>query len=100
MSNCENCAKKPDAVPFVVHEADMARMERTVKRLWILLLVLVFLFVGSNAAWIWYDSQFVSESTEVEQEIDTGDGDAFVVGVGDLNYGEDQTEGEENEPNP
>ena len=100
MSNCENCAKKPDAVPFVVHEADMARMERTVKRLWILLLVLVVLFVGSNAAWIYYESQFVSESTEVEQEIDTGDGDAFVVGVGDLNYGEGQTEGEENEPNP
>lgn len=40
MSNCESCSKRPpEPVPYVVHESDMARQERTIKRLWILLYV-------------------------------------------------------------
>lgn len=100
MSNCEICTKKPDPVPFSVHEADMARMERTVKRLWILLLVMLVLLVGTNGAWIYYESQFVEETTTVEQNIETGDGDAFVAGVGDVNYGQDKAESDQENPNP
>ena len=97
MSNCESCSKRPpEPVPYVVHESDMARLERTIKRLWILLLVMLTLFVCSNAAWVWYESQF--EDMTIEQEVDTGDGDAFVVGNGDLNYGEGQTESDETDP--
>lgn len=96
MSNCESCGKRPpEPVPYVVHEADMARQERTIKRLWILLLVLIVLLAGSNAAWIYYESQFVEETTTVEQEIETGDGDAFVAGVGDVNYGQSKAESDE-----
>lgn len=95
MSNCENCAKKSEAVPFVVHEADMARMERTVKRLWILLLVLVVLLVCSNAAWIYYESQWeVVQETEIEQDTDGG-GNNYVVG-GDFN-GETKGQGDKAE---
>lgn len=94
--SCENCTHRPDPVPFAVHESAMARMERTIRRLWILLIVLVVLLVGSNALWIWYESQF--EDVSVEQEVDTGEGDAFVVGNGDLNYGEGQTESEDQTP--
>lgn len=74
----------------------MARMERTIKRLWIVVLVLIILLVASNGAWIWYESQFVEES--VWQEVDTGEGDAFVAGIGDVNYGEDKAESDA--PNP
>lgn len=74
----------------------MARMERTIKRLWIVVLVLIILLAASNGAWIWYESQFVEES--VWQEVDTGEGDAFVAGIGDVNYGEDKTESDA--PNP
>ena len=56
--NCDACKHRPDPVPFAVHESAMARQERTIRRLWILLLVLVVLLVGSNALWIWYESQF------------------------------------------
>lgn len=101
MSNCESCSKRPpEPVPYVAHEADMARQERTIKRLWILLLVLIALLAGSNAAWIYYESQFVEETTTVEQDIETGDGDAFVAGVGDVNYGQDKAESDQENPNP
>lgn len=72
----------------------MARFERTIKRLWIVILVLILLLAASNGAWIWYESQFVDEY--VMQEVDTGNGDAFVAGIGDINYGESQT----NDPSP
>lgn len=98
MSNCESCSKRPpEPVPYVVHEADMARQERTIKRLWILLLVLVVLFVGSNAAWIYYESQWETvetTSTEIEQDTDGG-GNNYIVG-GDFN-GEAKGESDQNE---
>lgn len=97
MADCNSCAKnKADIapVPYIVHEADMARQERTIKRLWILLILLVVLLVGSNIAWIAYESQFeVVESTEVTQDIDTGEGDAIISGTGDIHYGEDSANG-------
>ncbi len=97
MPNCESCTiRKAEPVPFVVHEGILARMERTIKRLWIVVLVLIFLLAASNGAWIWYESQFVEES--VWQEVDTGEGDAFVAGIGDVNYGEDKAESDA--PNP
>lgn len=64
--------------------------ERTIKRLWVIILVLVILLFGSNAAWLIYEGQF--EGISVEQEVDTGDGDAFVVGVGDVDYGESKAD--------
>ena len=79
-----------------IYEASIASHERTIKRLWILLILLVVLFVGSNAAWVYYEAQF--EDTVVEQEIDTGSGDAFVAGVGDVNYGESKAESQETLP--
>ena len=93
--NCDTCTHRPDPVPFAVHESAMARMERTIRRLWILLIVLVVLLVGSNALWIWYESQMETvEQTEVEMENESG----FVSYVGrdvSIYNGEDQ--GYENE---
>ena len=82
-------------VPYIVHEGTMARLERANRRLWILSILLVIMLVGTNAGWIWYESQFeVVETTtqEVSQDIDTGNGNANVVGIGDI-YGEGETEG-------
>lgn len=74
----------------------MARQERTIKRLWIIVLILILLLAATNGAWIYYESQFIDEY--VEQEVDTGDGAAYVAGIGDVNYGESQADGEA--PNP
>lgn len=88
MADCNACNEKhksAEPVPYIVHESDMARQERTIKRLWIALILVIVLLVGSNCAWIYYNSQF--EDVSVEQEVDTGNGDAIVTGVGDINNG-------------
>lgn len=102
MDNCESCSKRPpEPVPYVVHESDMARLERTSRRLWIVLLVLIVLLAGSNAAWIYHESQWQTvetTSTEIEQDTDGG-GNNYVIG-GDFN-GEAKGESDQNaEPNP
>lgn len=97
MDKCESCSKRrPEPVPYVVHEADMARQERTIKRLWILLLVMLVLLVGTNGAWIYYESQFVDESWTFEANTDDG-GTAIANGDGEVYY---YGEGESNQENP
>ena len=49
-------------VPYIVHEGEMARMERLVKRLWIALIVALSLLAITNLAWLWYESTFVTVS--------------------------------------
>lgn len=72
MSNCSNCNhenKNPEAVPYIVHESAMARNERSAKRLWAVIILLIVFLVGSNGAWLWYESQFETvKTTEVIQE--------------------------------
>lgn len=94
--DCKTCKDNRAAVPYIVHESAMARQERTIKRLWIALLVSICLWAATVGGVIYYEAQFVDES--VWQEVDTGEGDAYVAGIGDVNYGESQTEG--NAPNP
>lgn len=79
-------------IDYVAHEADMARMERINRRLWIVVLVLIVLLAASNAAWIWYENQFVDEVT-VTQGSDAKDGGTAIVNNGgDVNYGESSTD--------
>ena len=85
MADCKSCKSKEqyaEPVPFIVHEGTMARAEITIKRLWITILLLIALLVGTNGAWIWYESQF--EDIAISQENEDGynnfvgnDGDIF-----------------------
>ena len=88
MANCETCKKAqnaPESVPYIVHESSMARMERQIKRLWITILTLIFLLVGSNCIWILYENKF--EDIEIVQE--NADGyNSFIGNDGDIVYGE------------
>ena len=97
MANCETCKGKethaPESVPYIVHESAMARAERTTKRLWITVLVLIVMLVSTNGAWIWYESQFSDIETTIEAEQD-GSGVNIVSG-GDLDYG---AESKDNNP--
>ena len=90
MGNCESCKNKtamPDSVPYIVHESTMARMERTAKRLWITILTLIFLLVGSNCLWLYYESKWETVYQEVTQESDNGTYN-FVGGdmIGETDY--------------
>lgn len=56
-------------------ESTTARLERTIRRLWILCIIIFIAFVGSNIYWIHYESQF--EDVTVTQEA-TADGDSEI----------------------
>lgn len=57
-------------INYAAHEGMMARMERTIRRLWILCIILILLLAGTNAAWIYYENSF--EDVVVTQENDDG----------------------------
>lgn len=56
--------------------------ERTIKRLWIIIILLVVLLFGTNAAWIVYESQFetIEMSQEVEQDSEGNGTNNFIGG--------------------
>ena len=88
MADCKSCKSKEqpsETVPYIVHEGMMARAERTAKRLWITILLLIVLLVGTNGAWIWYQSQF--EDIAISQENEDGYNN-FVGNDGDIFNGE------------
>ncbi len=95
--NCDTCMHRPDPVPYAVHESAMARQERTIRRLWILLLVLVVLLVGTNALWIWYESQFEDVTTMIEQDNESGYNN-FIGNDGDIYNGETKNNDQEEDP--
>lgn len=60
-------------IPYIAYEAMAARQERTIKRLWILCIILIVSLLGTNAGWLWYEKQF--EDVVVTQEVEaTADG--------------------------
>ena len=71
-------------IPYIAHEGMMARMERTIKRLWILSLVLTVLLVGTNVAWLWYESSFetIETTREITQDVNAGDGGTAIINDG------------------
>jgi hypothetical protein len=62
--------------PYIGFEDAAARQERTIKRLWILCLVLIVALLGTNAGWLYWESQW--EDVVVTQ--DNGDGYNNYVG--------------------
>lgn len=70
-------------VPYIVHESEMARLERIIKRQFILIIIAICFLVGTNAYWIWYENQFIDEVT-VTQENDDGYNN-YVDGDGTIN---------------
>ena len=73
--DCETCKEKrkviaqtPKDVPYIAHEGAVARLERVIKRMWVLVLALIILLCASNAAWIWWESQYETIETTITQE--------------------------------
>lgn len=88
---CNGCVsekktKTPDSVPYMFYETEMARSERTIKRLFVLILFLIVLLVGSNIAWIVYESQFETVETtneekyEIKQDSEGGNNNSVING--------------------
>jgi hypothetical protein len=78
-----------DRTLYLMWESSQARMERTNKMQFIVILVLIIALIGTNAGWIWYESQFEdSVTTTVTQEATSdGNSDINLRGIGDNYYG-------------
>jgi hypothetical protein len=50
MADCNRCTGGAPDVPYFVHEAEMARLERVNRRLWIAVVLLAFALSASWAA--------------------------------------------------
>ena len=55
----------PENVPYIVHEGDMARLERSNRRLLIALIAALIVMLLNNIAWLVYD-HVESQSTQME----------------------------------
>lgn len=88
--DCNSCKERQisaaEPVPYISHEAEMARLERqhdkereqlkdTIKKLWIALIICIAGLIGMFI----YESQFETVTITAEQEAD-GDSDNYAVG--------------------
>lgn len=69
-------------VPYIVHESAMARQERTIKKLWVVLLLVICLLVATNGLWLWYESQWTTVETTITQDVDAGVGGRAIINDG------------------
>ena len=76
-----------EPVPYIVHESILARMERTIKRLWILCIIMFLALVLSNGVWIYYESQWETVYTSTEQDVTQRSGNGNNTFVGGDMYG-------------
>lgn len=84
-------------VPYIVFESEMARLERIIKRQFVLIILALALLVGTNACWLWYENQFKEvTTTEVTQDLDSGDGGDAIINDGVRINGEGETDSQGN----
>lgn len=76
-------------MPFIVHEAAMARAERHIKRLWIALIIAIIVIFATNGCWLLFINEYNFESYELSTD---GGGNAnFIGNDGDIYNGTDKS---------
>lgn len=88
---CNNCTPTDVnvSVPYVVHEAEVSRQERQIKRMWIALIVLAVALFLTNMAWIgvFNSYEYSTEEIVVEQDAQDGGNNNYIGNNGDINNG-------------
>ena len=82
-NNCSTAENQNVTVPYVVHEATVARQERQIKRMWISLIVAVAMLFASNMGWLIYQSQFDTFSYDYTQD---GNGNNIIGNDNEVDY--------------
>lgn len=86
---CNKCKPADNVlISYVVHESDMARSERTNRRLWVVVIILIATLIISNLAWIVYEYQYQQTEIErynIEQEASGNSINNSIIGRGDIN---------------
>lgn len=82
-------------VSFLAFESATTRLERTIKRLWIIVIILILSLLATNGAWIYYESQWETVQTTVTQEA-TADGESDIQLIGgDYSGGQSETDNQD-----
>ena len=68
-------------IPYIAYESEMARHERTIKRLLVAVVISVVLLFASNVAWLWFFNQFDYASDMVSLD-SSEEGNASYMGAG------------------
>ena len=77
-----------DPVPYIVYEGTMARFERTIKRLIIVIGIAVALIFASNMAWLWVFNSYDVVAEEVSLDGKDGGNANYIGASGVINNGE------------
>ena len=73
-------------VPYIVFESTIARFERTIKRLTILIGITILILFASNAIWIYVWNQY--DYTDVAVDSQDGGNANYIGASGVINNGE------------
>lgn len=99
MSECKKeCEKKRfdemALIPLAASELHAERLERTNKRLTAIVILLIVFLLGTNIAWLWYESQFeVIETHEsIVVDSDAGGNANYIGQDGDIYNGENHSD--------
>lgn len=84
--DCKACKEKTAPVSRYEFESAIGAMQWTIKKLWIIILVLIGLLAGTNGAWIWYESTWETVDMEIEQKNERGI-NSYIGNDGDIYYG-------------
>ena len=85
MSN-NNQVVNHQVVPYLAHESAMVRMERIIRRQWILIIIMIVVLLATNSAWLYYESQMEAVTVEQEAEAD-GKSTVILNNSGSIDYG-------------
>lgn len=78
---------------FAAYEVALLRLDRANRRLIVIIALLISLLFGTNAAWLWYESQWETvPETTITQELETQDGGDAIINDGVHINGESQTD--------
>lgn len=64
----EHITDADNRVPFIVYEGTVARFERTIKRLIVLVGITILLLFASNAIWLYVWHQYDYEDVSIENQ--------------------------------
>lgn len=69
-NKCGACTKNrtPSSVPYSVYEMREQGNRKTITKLWVLIIILIITVIGSNIAWLVYESQYETLNYSYSQD--------------------------------
>lgn len=86
-----------EEVPYFVFEGELTRMERVNHRLWIMCILLLAVLLGTNAGWLYYESQWETVSEQEFYEISSDRGHAVYNESGEVSINGYEGESDQDE---